>query len=311
MKTVSDAFKAHISGGQMTVCYLWKVHRTDGVVFGFTNHDANVTYDAGDGDGLLIYQAATGFANTAASSKSDLSVDNLEAIGFLDADSITEDDMRAGLYDDADIKILLVNWADLTMGHMVVRRGTLGVVKMENGKFTAELRGLAHKLTTQLGDSFGPICRAEFGSGTNGIDMDSRWLCLLDVSLWRQTGVVNSRDAVSFSNLTGDLLMTGSQTPTAAAPDGWFDNGVITFTSGANAGLSFEIKSFVAGLITLFLPAPFPLTVGDSFIIEPGCDKTAGTCTNKFSNIINFRGEPFIPGMDRFLDVPGAGSGIG
>jgi len=310
MKTVSPALKAHMSGGQTSLAYLWKLKRSDGLVLGFTNHDVDLAYDNGDGDGSVTYAAATGFANSAASSKSDLSVDNLEAVGFLDSSAITEGDLRAGLYDDADIKVLLVNWSDLTQGHMIVRRGTLGVVKMENGKFTAELRGLAHKLTTVLGASTGPICRAEFGSGLNGIDVDSKYLCLIDVTLFRQTGAVAGGTPTTFT-ASATLLMVGSATPAAAAPDGWFADGIVKFTSGANSGQTFEIKSFVSGVFTLFLPLSFPLAGGDTFEIEPGCNKTAGDCTNKFNNIVNFRGEPFIPGMDRLLDVPGAGSGRG
>ena len=105
--------------------------------------------------------------------------------------------------------------------------------------------------------------------------------------------------------------MIGSSTPPAPAPAGWFNDGIITFTSGQNNGLSFEIKSWDGTNLTLFLPLEFPAAVSDTFTIEPGCNKTTGDCSNKYNNIVNFRGEPFIPGMDRFLDIPGAGSGLG
>lgn len=312
MKSASTTLQTHLASGQTTLAYLWKVKRTDGTIFGFTNHDEDIDFDAGDGDGSVTYAAATGLANTASANKSDLSVDNLEVTAFFSSAAITAADIRAGRYDDADIKVFVVNWADLTMGAMIIRRGTLGVVKMINGQYTAELRGLAYKLTTVLGASCGPICRAEFGSGLNGIDVDSKYLCMVDVTAYRQTGSLQAFfNTPTQLNPEPGLLMVGSSTPTDTAPDGWFDDGVITFTSGANDGLSFEIKTWKTGFLTLFLPLPYPVEAGDTFTIEPGCNKTAGDCTNKYNNIVNFRGEPFIPGMDRFMDGVGVGLGRG
>ena len=77
-----------------------------------------------------------------------------------------EGDILAGLYDNCEIAIRLVNWSDLTQGDVLLRKGTIGVIKMKNGMFHAEIRGLAHKLTARIGSTYGPICRATFGSTT-------------------------------------------------------------------------------------------------------------------------------------------------
>ena len=157
MKTVSSALQAHLAGPDTTLAYIWQVRRADGVIMGFTTHDQDILYDAGNGDGVVTYQGFTGMTNTAAEGHSDLAVDALETTGFLDSDSITETDIRGGVYDNAEIIVRLVNWADLTMGHMIVRQGYTGNVKMKNGMFTAELRGLAQKLTTVVGSTYGEI----------------------------------------------------------------------------------------------------------------------------------------------------------
>jgi len=307
MKTASPGISRHLAQGQTTLCVLWKVTRKDNTVKGFTSFDEDIVLDG------VTYLAATGFVNTATSNKSDLSVDNLEVTGFLDSEALTENDLRAGLYDSSDIEIRVINWKSPgTFGSVLVRKGTIGVVKMVNGVFTAEIRGLTNYLTTQLGATLGPICRAVFGSGLNGIDLESQYLCMVDVTAYRQTGSIASVTNPSEIHLTAGLLMIGSATPAVAAPDNWFNDGVITFTSGNNNGLSFEIKSWTAagGVLTFYLPLPYAPAPGDTFSIEPGCSKTTGDCTNKFNNIVNFRGEPFIPGMDSFLNVPGAGSGL-
>ena len=56
------------------------------------------------------------------------------------------------------------------------------------------------------------------------------------------------------------------------------------------------IKSVVVG-VSLILMVPFQEApaVGAAFTAYQGCDHTAGTCQAKFSNLINFRGFPYVP----------------
>ena len=46
---------------------------------------------------------------------------------------------------------------------------------------------------------------------------------------------------------------------------------------------------------------PNAVTVGDTFHAVAGCDKSFPTCYNTFGNAVNFRGEPYVPGMDQLL----------
>ncbi|HFC8542726.1 TPA: DUF2163 domain-containing protein [Neisseria weaveri] len=80
--------------------------------------------------------------------------------------------------------------------------------------------------------------------------------------------------------------------------DGWFEQGVIKFTGGRNAGLSRTVKSHKSGVLTFALRLPHAPTVGDTFKIYPGCNKTQAACKDKFNNIIHFRGFPYIPAAD-------------
>ena len=296
MKTVTTALALHLSGNPISLAYLWKIKRTDGTSLGFTTFDHDITYTDGDGD-TVEYLGETGMLNTAAANKSDLSIDNIEVTAFLDSDAIDEADLRAGLYDDCTVEIRIVNWADLTMGDMMIRKGTVGIVKMVNGLFTAEVQGLTQKLRTVIGDTYGPVCRATFGSGLNGIDMDSHWLCRFDVTTVRQTGSVNtSADAATIVPNAG---LTGAA--------GWFNNGLIHFTSGVLNNAAFEIKTWDGTTLDLFLPMPEQPAHGDTFFIEPGCNKLLTDCRDKFNNVINRRAEDTIPGMTQILDYPNAG----
>lgn len=82
---------------------------------------------------------------------------------------------------------------------------------------------------------------------------------------------------------------------------GYFAYGSVTFTSGENAGYSTEVKSFAPGVVTVALPLPFPVAPGDTYTIVAGCDRLFGTCRDRFSNVSNFRGEPYVPGVDTIL----------
>jgi uncharacterized phage protein (TIGR02218 family) len=97
----------------------------------------------------------------------------------------------------------------------------------------------------------------------------------------------------------------------------WFTSGTIGFTSGALAGLSFEIKAHqrTSGVdfIQLWLPPPFAVTAGDTATVTAGCIKTFAICKSKFDNHLNFSGFPHIPSSDVVTryGTQGVGSGGG
>jgi len=84
---------------------------------------------------------------------------------------------------------------------------------------------------------------------------------------------------------------------------GYFDRGLITFTNGPNNGISMEVKSYTPGQMILVLPMPYSVAVGNTYSLIAGCDKTFPTCRDRFSNVVNFRGEPYLPGLDSIVQV--------
>lgn len=79
------------------------------------------------------------------------------------------------------------------------------------------------------------------------------------------------------------------------ASAGTYDLGVVTFTSGANNGVSRTVREHTGSTITLMSPLPFAAASGDTFSIVAGCDKRQATCSGRFSNLARFRGAPYIP----------------
>lgn len=276
MKNISTQMEAHLQQETLTLATCWKLTRKDGTVMGFTDHDRPLAIDTVD------YAANTGFTPTAIMASSALNVDNLDVEGMLDAGSISERDIMAGLYDFAEIEIFQVNHQAPEMGKIILRRGWLGEIALRNGKFVAEVRGLTQKLSQHIGQLYSPACRAELG--------DAR--CNVAMAAYTHSGAVDEVDSRNRFRDAGRV-----------EENGYFAAGKITFTSGQNAGVSMEIKAFADGQFTLVLPLPHAVEAGDAYTAQAGCDKNFATCRARFGNAINFRGEPHVPGMDRMLET--------
>ena len=117
MKAASSALATHLAGEVTTLASCWRVTRKDGAEFFFTDHDRDLVVDG------QVYQASTGYSRTAIANDASLSVDNLDVDGVFDAATITEEALRAGRFDHAEVRVFLVNWADLSMGALKMRRG--------------------------------------------------------------------------------------------------------------------------------------------------------------------------------------------
>lgn len=283
MKTISPALESHLNSETTTLATCWKITRTDSVEFFFTDHDEDIVY-SGD-----TYIANSGYTRTAIVNNTALSVDNLEVQGIFDSDLISEQDLRAGVFDHAEVEIFLVNFEDLSQGILKLRKGWLGqAVLTEQGVFKTELRGLMEALQHEFIEVYQPECRAQLGDTRCGVD-------LTDTTFYR-TGtvtVVNSRQS---------FVATLSSGFTA----GYFDNGRVTWTSGDNEFRSIEVNTVTGSdpyTFLLYLPLGYNIQVGDTFTVFVGCDRKFETCRDKFDNANNFRGEPFIPGIDEVLQV--------
>lgn len=104
MKTMTEGMRLHLAQGALKLATCWKITRTDGEAFRFTDHDQDIIANNGE-----LYKADTGFSRSSGASKTDMSVDNSNMQGLLDASQIDPNDVRAGLFDHAEIRIFLVN----------------------------------------------------------------------------------------------------------------------------------------------------------------------------------------------------------
>lgn len=267
---------SHLAGGTTTVCHAWAVVRRDGVVMGFTDHDRDLEFEG------VLFRAGTGLTAGALQQVAGLAVDNAEAMGALSDAGLREEDIRAGRFDGAEVRLWLVNWADVAE-RMLRFRGSLGEVVQEGGAFRAELRGLTEALNRPMGRIIQPGCDAVLGDARCGVNLGQpEWSAEIVLEAVRERRVLVAP-------------------PVGFAP-GWFQHGTAVFLDGAAGGLRVTVKAdrIADGRMEVELwqePGVAPVA-GDRVRLIAGCDRREGTCRQKFHNFHNFRGFPHVPDED-------------
>ena len=151
MRTASAGLATHLAGRGRTLATCIKITRRDTTVYGFTSHDRDIEFDG------VTYVASLGMSRSAIDSKAGIQVDNLDAFGVLNDESITVADLRAGVWDHAEVRVFEVNWADLTQGSLKQLRGWLGEVTLEGNGYRVEVRSLSSALNHSIGEIVGPV----------------------------------------------------------------------------------------------------------------------------------------------------------
>jgi len=287
MKSIPLLLKSRLDSGATTLCWCWRVTTRTGIRLGFTDHDRDIAFDG------TTFEAGAGFTASEIRDSLGLGIDDLEVESALSSAHLSEAALAAGDFDSAAVEIFRVDWTDPSL-RVLMRSGSLGEVRRGGSAFTAEIRGLAHLLQQPKGRVFQYACDADLGDARCGIDLDQ--------PVYRGTGAV--------------LVATSSRLITvaglAAFADGWFTHGLLTFTSGANAGRSSEIKhhglSDTTATIELWSAMSAAITAGDTFTITAGCDRHFATCRSRFANSANYRGFPHMPGNDTLAAYVRGGS---
>lgn len=284
MRRVDPEMQARLDSGATSMCRCWRVVRRDGRALGFTDHDGDLVFDG------TTFVASTGMDASAVQATTGLAVDNSQAVGALSAAGVSETDVRAGRFDRAKVEHWLVDWTKPDL-RVLLFVGTFGEIRYADGAFEVELRGLTEGLNVPVGRTLTRTCDRRLGDAKCRFDLDTPGF-----AGEAEVGEVRARASLSASGLAD------------FAPD-WFTAGALTWVSGPNAGETAAVKRDVVGgdglrRIDLWLEPGFVMSVGDRFKVFAGCDKQADTCRAKFSNFLNFRGFPDIPGDDWVAAYP-------
>lgn len=282
MLTLSATMQAKLEAAATTFCHCWRLARKDGVVLGFTDHDRDLTFNG------VTFRANAGLSTSQLEAQLGLAAGTTEASGALSDACLAESDLLDGLYDEASVETWLVDWTNVD-DRALLDVASMGDVRRGEHAFTAELRSNAHVFDQQQGHAFQRGCSADLGDRRCGVDL---------------AAFSAAATLVGFSGgiLTLDL--------TSVFEKAYFSGGALLFTSGANNGARFAIKSHsqdgLRASIALWTPPGGAIAPGDRVSLLAGCDKSAATCQQKFDNIVNFRGFPHMPGNYRVIAYPSA-----
>lgn len=315
-RSIPIQLREHLAQEATTTCLLLRVDPvTPGYSsYGVTNLDQSITYD--DGVSQLVYSAPVGFQVTAMKGNADLSVDNAETESLMPEFDIPVDeaDIRAGIYDYARFRIYLVNYQDLSQGHVLLRAGTLGQIKIDaDGLGLApELRGLTAELKQSLNEKDSLSCRAIYGSQPAGSPLPGPvqlYPCGKDATAELVAFTVSSVGLENTLTFTASPFMLG---------DDDLNPGIVLWETGLNAGRTYEIDTnTAAGVISLSHETQFPIQIGDAGWYRPDCTKVARDAEKGCKAPhhwgdewpLHVRAEPDIPiGDAGAIETPGASS---
>lgn len=274
MRNITPQLKQDIVDGKRAT--LIKITRKDNTIFAYTDHDLPLTV------GGQLYTPAPGIQRINLTTTSDDVVSSQEfGSAWVDA---PEEDLLAGLFDNAEIETMICSWENPQYGTYTVDKGNLGVIQWTADGFRADAQSHMRQLTRQIGFTYTANCRHALFSQFNS---DKLGACTINKASYTFAGAVTT---VTLPKLKFDISNIGQA-------DNFCSNGTLTWTTGENAGVISPVKKHTAGgtiTIELLLPTPYDIQVGDNFNITAGCDKTFATCKAKFNNVVNFGGFPHI-----------------
>lgn len=270
------------SGQNLQVAELISVTLSDGSVFTWTTAPADIVFNgitfASRGPNIKIGTIQWRVGIEVDTLKMELWCDPTVTSQLVEQTIVTQA-VQYGLMDNAFVQIhrlYTANWGDWSAGAITLFQGNVSDAVCDWAHVEFDIKSRKELLdipfpylTYQAGcqwQLYGPGCTLNpISFGVNG------------------TAATGSVALLINSNLTN--------------PDHYFDEGYVTFTSGANIGLTRVVRQYLnaSGQILLFIPFPNAPANGDTFTAFPGCDKQQATCQNKFNNLVNFKGMPNIP----------------
>ena len=267
-----------LDGALTTIALCWRIERRDGVAIGLTDHDRDLVIDG------IVHRAAPGMTPSAIKRSDGLDADTMDIKGALTSAAICERDLLAGRWDGARVRLFAADWSGTDPTRVPLGEGTIGAVETDRGAFTAELQGASVALDRPVVEATSPECRAELGDRRCRVAMAGRRRFARIVSVEARTVTLDTPEPIANA----------------------YGAGLLRWIGGANSGLESAIVRSDGVTITLRSEPPLSVAAGDLIELREGCDKSLATCADRFGNALNFRGEPYLPGIDLLTRYPGA-----
>lgn len=277
MRTLPVALATAVQQESTTLCRLVRITRQDGAVIRLTDSVFGLVI------GTEYYRADVGFSISAM--MVGLNIQQLQGVSIqlaMVTGGVTREDIRSRRFYGATVELFECDWTNPGNTQFLLFRGMVGrIIFTETG--SADMEVLAPQDDASFADEqYSQTCRADLG--------DKR--CTFPIDIFKVPFAITQ-----VVNTAAFEPSTFGPTAPATPLDNYFGFGQVQWLTGPNANWQMDIlaSDFGGGVITLFLPPPSPMLVGDTGIMYPGCNKQLSTCATKFNNVLNFRGEPFAP----------------
>ena len=263
---------------RLDFCDLYTVTLLGGTVLRYTDHDQPVPF------GGNLFTVGPLLKRSRTRTNIGLAVDSMQ-VSISAGPGVTVNGVpliqfiAAGGLDGARWRVerlFTANWQTTPAGALLMFAGRMGDVDMGRNEVQITVRSDLELLDAQVPKNlWAPGCANTIYDGACGLSR----------------AALTVASTVAASPLPTKYAFKSGLAQAAA----YFDLGVVTFTSGQNAGVARTIKFYSgAGSFTLIAPLPFAPAAGDAFTAYPGCDKTQAKC-NGYGNLTRFRGFPYVP----------------
>lgn len=259
-----------------------RVECLDGTIINLTRYPYDLTMS-----NATVYLSAAGADFSTSVAETTFAASSFDLEGFVGLAGIGRDDVASGMFDGADCKLFKTSFLTPVEDEEPMDRATLGRTILEDDGYRIEMMGLVDLLSQPTVSTVSPMCRNIFGGQEYGG-------CKVNLAAITVTGTLTS---VTSSLVVGDTART-------EAAD-YFGAGVIRFTSGDNLGLAdIRVDGFSAGVLTLANAPYYPVTIGTTYELEPGCRKRVADC-QAHSNIARMRAYPYVPPKSVYTSIGG------
>jgi hypothetical protein len=310
----------------------WRLTRRDGAVLCVTDHSSPVTLADG-----FTYLVSYGGVASATNVIEGVGGTDQDLTAVINSEYVSYSDLRAGLYDGADVTVTTFDNTNPGYGTLSVRSGSLDVVRNGSLGWTATMVGFSSLAGIEVGRTLSVSCTHELGAGYlegNPLKCQVNLARHEDTRIVTVVGLVNlpaeqaamdaaGGNATQYVILNGNTMQNFEGVSFIGITEDLYVNGTLFAQDGANEGESRPIlshgdltngatyTSLPAGYFAVQLYAGFssaPAT-GTKVELRRGCNKQlgnvgSGDCYSVFQNTHQFSGDPMIPNTSQYLGLP-------
>jgi uncharacterized phage protein (TIGR02218 family) len=281
-------------------CHLFQIKRKVGVPIYLTDNPHIVNFNGED-------YMPSGGGTMSAEQREAQKESNFEVLGFLDSTAITAVDINAGRYQGAELFIWIVDPRRPHRGFFYSGWKQLEDLSFTGSMWRASVVGRARKLQKPAGRRFLRDCDYVLGNAdTCRVNLSALDYIRTAVEVESLIQIAGSNRLAWQCKISTFAANNPASTGGEAYDDDFFREGEVTFTTGANIGITRVVSKYTHGTrrLQVYLPFPFDIAVDDQFTLKAGCDGTMETCKDKFENLPNHGGDPHVPGTQASLAYP-------